>query len=70
MSTHLIYVIINNTSYDEIVKYFMLARRSPSFATRSGDIFFKPLLFVSFPTVYTKLESVFFCLAKLFPVIC
>lgn len=48
----------------------MLARRSPSFATQSGDIFFKPLLFVSFPTVYTKLESVFFGLAKLFPVIC
>ena len=48
----------------------MLAGRSPSYAKRSGDIFFKPLLFVSFPTAYTKLESVFFCLAKLFPVIC
>ena len=38
----------------------MLAGRSPSYAKRSGDIFFKPLLFVSFPTAYTKLESVFF----------
>ena len=38
----------------------MLAGRSPSYATRSGDIFLKPLLFVFFPTVYTKLESVFF----------